>query len=42
MDLSMLFTARDIGNIVMFLIIIGLGEIGKSLTMDTDVLYIVR
>ena len=27
----MLFTARDIGNIVMFLIIIGLGEIGKKL-----------
>jgi len=27
----MLFTARDIGNIVMFLIVIGLGEIGKKL-----------
>ena len=27
----MLFTARDIGNIVMFLIVIGLGEIGKEL-----------
>ena len=31
MDLSMLFTARDIGNIVMFLIVVGLGEIGKKL-----------
>ena len=27
----MLFTARDIGNIVMFIIVVGLGEIGKKL-----------
>ena len=31
MDLSILFTARDIGNIVMFIIVVGLGEIGKKL-----------
>ena len=31
MDLSMLFTARDIGSIVMFLIVVGLGELGKKL-----------
>ena len=27
----MLFTARDIGNIVMFLIAVGIGELGKEL-----------
>ena len=31
MDLLALFTARDIGSIAMFIIVIGLGEIGKKL-----------
>ena len=29
--MSALFTAHDLGNIVMFLIAIGLGEVGKKL-----------
>ena len=31
MGISALFTARDIGNIVMFLIAVGFGEVGKKL-----------
>ena len=34
MGISALFTARDIGNIVMFLIVIGLGIIEKKLDKD--------